>query len=104
MPGSNRAKGGAGRSGRSAELPGFIWFDADMSSLKTAMGVAALMMASILLASAAAAETVVPPGNSAATQYTEAFPTAGGNAVNKNDGIEGGGRNSSPADVLGDGN
>ena len=32
------------------------------------------------------AETVVPPGNSAATQYTEAFPTAGGNA--KADGRE----------------
>jgi hypothetical protein len=36
----------------------------------------------------AAAETVVPPGNSAATQYTETFPTSGGN-VEVNEGISG---------------
>ncbi len=35
-------------------------------------------MATFVLPSAAGAESIVPPGNSAATQYTEAFPTAGG--------------------------
>lgn len=39
----------------------------------------------------AAAETVVPPGNSAATQYTETFPTPSGNAE-VNSPINGGGR------------
>lgn len=54
-----------------------------------------------MLVSAAAAETVVPPGNGAATQYTEAFPTSGGNAVN-GDGINGGGGGrSNPSHVLG---
>jgi len=40
-----------------------------------------LLMAAITLAAlpaSAAAEAYVPPGNSAATQYTEAVPTAGG--------------------------
>ncbi|MGN6556982.1 MAG: hypothetical protein ACTHLH_03105 [Solirubrobacterales bacterium] len=40
----------------------------------------------------------MPPGNGAATQYTEAIPTSGGNAVN-GDGINGG--HSSPSHVLG---
>jgi hypothetical protein len=53
-----------------------------------------------MLPAAAAAETVVPPGNSAATQYTEAFPTSGGNAKT-NSGING---DASPAKVLGSGN
>ncbi|HET9676265.1 MAG TPA: hypothetical protein VFP21_02015 [Solirubrobacterales bacterium] len=54
-----------------------------------------------MLVSAAAAETVVPPGNGAATQYTEAYPTSGGNAVN-GDGINGGGGgHSNPSHVLG---
>jgi hypothetical protein len=44
----------------------------------------------------------VPPGNSAATQYTEQFPTAGGNAKS-NAGINGGGGGSAkpPSKVLG---
>jgi hypothetical protein len=46
----------------------------------------------------ATAETVVPPGNSAATQYTEGFPTSGGNAQ-ANSGINGG--HTTPAKVLG---
>ncbi|HSC21358.1 MAG TPA: hypothetical protein VLC07_06480 [Solirubrobacterales bacterium] len=54
--------------------------------------------------SAAGAETVVPPGNGAATQYTEAFPTSGGNAVS-GDGIKGGnGHASTPSHVLGSDN
>lgn len=36
------------------------------------------MALTIGVASPAAAEEIVPPGNSAATQYTEAYPTAGG--------------------------
>lgn len=71
----------------------------EVNPLKTAIAIVALL-ASIFLPSAAAAETVVPPGNSAATQYTEAFPTAGGNAVN-NSGIDGGRGGSSPSKVLG---
>jgi hypothetical protein len=70
-----------------------------MSSLKPAFGVVALV-ASLLLPAVAGAETVVPPGNSAATQYTEAFPTSGGN-TKTNSGING---DASPAKVLGSGN
>jgi hypothetical protein len=45
----------------------------------------------------AAAEPVVPPGNSAATQYTEAFPTPGGERP-----LGGGGHGSrKPSSVLG---
>jgi hypothetical protein len=54
----------------------------------------------MMLPAVAAAEEVVPPGNSAATQYTEAFPTSGGNAKT-NSGING---DASPAKVLGSGN
>ncbi|MGB7685268.1 MAG: hypothetical protein WBL45_05740 [Solirubrobacterales bacterium] len=66
---------------------------------------AAAVFAILALPSVAAAGTVVPPGNSAATQYTETFPTTGGNAeVNSSiggggDSQKGGGR--SPKDVLG---
>lgn len=49
-----------------------------MSLLRTAIAVFALM-ASLTCAGAAGAEPYIPPGNSAATQYTEAIPTAGGN-------------------------
>jgi hypothetical protein len=75
------------------------------SLLRTAVGTAALV-AFLSLPSVAAAETVVPPGNSAATQYTETFPTSGGNAE-VNGSIRGGGRNGgggsgrSPEKVLG---
>jgi hypothetical protein len=53
---------------------------------------AATVVAAVLPA-VAAAEEVVPPGNSAATQYTETFPTAGGNAeLGSNSTINGGGK------------
>ena len=57
--------------------------------------VAALALA--LPAAATATESVVPPENSAATQYTEVIPTAGGNKQ------AGGGKqgNRSPQQVLG---
>lgn len=49
-----------------------------MKALKSATGLLAVL-ALAAVPSIAAAE-VVPPGNSAATQYTEAYPTAGGPA------------------------
>lgn len=70
-----------------------------MSPLKPVVALVALL-ASFALAPLAGAETVVPPGNSAATQYTEAFPTSGGNAKS-NSGIDG---DASPQKVLGSGN
>lgn len=54
-----------------------------MNFMKTAIGIASLL-AFAALSPVAVAGTVVPPGNSAATQYTETFPTSGGEAdVNK---------------------
>jgi len=70
-----------------------------MTSVKSATAVLALF-ASLILPAAAAAETVVPPGNSAVTQYTEQFPTAGGNAK-PNATIGGGGAGKAPSKVLG---
>lgn len=67
--------------------------------------VAAAMLAFWALPSLAAAATVVPPGNSAATQYTETFPTTGGNAeVNSpinGTGLSPRGSKRSPEKVLG---
>jgi hypothetical protein len=70
-----------------------------MGSPRIAIGLSTLL-ASLMLVSAAAAETVVPPGNGAATQYTEAIPTSGGNAV-PGSGIKGGGGHRAPSHVLG---
>lgn len=66
--------------------------------MKSAIAVLVLV-ASLIPASVAAAETIVPPSNSAVTQYTEQFPTAGGNAK-PNSGINGGG-GKAPSKVLG---
>lgn len=49
-----------------------------MSLFKTAIAVFALL-ASLTCTGVAGAAPYIPPGNSAATQYTEAIPTAGGN-------------------------
>jgi hypothetical protein len=71
-----------------------------MKALSTAIGSIAAI-AVWLAAPATAAEpteSVVPPENSAATQYTEALPTAGGN---KESGGGGKGGHRSPANVLG---
>jgi hypothetical protein len=68
-----------------------------MGLLRTAIGMAALT-ALVALPPSAVAETVVPPGNSAATQYTETFPTSNGEA-DLNQGIDGGERE--PSKVLG---
>jgi hypothetical protein len=68
-----------------------------MKALKTAIGFLAALALALPASSAAAGETaaVVPPENSAATQYTEAVPTAGG------DSTSGGHKKPSPAKVLG---
>lgn len=60
-----------------------------MNVLKPTIAMATLV-AALALPALAGAESVVPPGNSAATQYTETFPSAGGN-VEANHGIGGGG-------------
>lgn len=54
-------------------------------------------IATLALPSSALAAYLVPPGNSAATQYTEAYPTAGGNR----EAGGGGERDRSPSEVLG---
>jgi len=50
-----------------------------MRALGIKLGLTAAI-AILALPSVAAAERLVPPGNSAVTQYTETFPTAGGKA------------------------
>jgi hypothetical protein len=74
------------------------------SLLRTAVGTVTVV-AFLTMPTVATAETVVPPGNSAATQYTETFPTTGGNAE-VNTTIHGGGGSRhgggrSPEKVLG---
>lgn len=59
---------------------------------------AAIAIAMLALPANAAAESVVPPENSAATQYTEAIPTGGGQ---KDAGNSGNGKKRSPSSVLG---
>lgn len=76
-----------------------------MRLIKTVVGATALFLA-LAMPSFASAESILPPGNSAATQYTETFPTTGGNAVvNGNLAGEGkkgnGGKSPSPKQVLG---
>lgn len=57
----------------------------------------AVTLFALALPAVAAAESVVPPENSAATQYTEAIPTGGG----QKDASKADGRKRSPAAVLG---
>jgi hypothetical protein len=60
---------------------------------------AALALAALAIFPAGAtAASLVPPGNSAANQYTETFPTTGGNAEAKGKGRV------TAGDVLGAGN
>jgi hypothetical protein len=70
-----------------------------MTSLRTGFGlvVATIALAVTSAVAAAAEEPLVPPGNSAVNQYTETFPTAGGDKD-----FEKGKR--SPGKTLGDGN
>ena len=57
----------------------------------------AALCAGFALPAQAAAEYYVPPGNSAANQYTESFPGAGGESGGKHKAV-------TPADTLGAGN
>ena len=57
-----------------------------------------ISLAALALSGTASAQTVVPPENSAVNQYTESFPSAGGNVPS---GGIGGKHGGSPAKVLG---
>jgi hypothetical protein len=67
----------------------------EMKASKIQLGLLAAI-ATFALPSPALAAYFVPPGNSAATQYTEAYPTAGGNRE-----AGGAGKDRSPSEVLG---
>jgi hypothetical protein len=69
-----------------------------MKSLKTGLGSLGATIAIFALPAAAPAAYYVPPENSAATQYTESFPTAGGD---KESGKGGKQAHRSPDQVLG---
>lgn len=70
-----------------------------MKPRRTGLGIAAAIALALAspVAAAQAAKSFVPPGNSAANQYTEPVPTAGGG---KEVG-EGGGKGRAPDKVLG---
>jgi hypothetical protein len=63
------------------------------------LGTLALTTLALAVSGSAGAATVVPPGNSAATQYTEALPTAGG--PKGTDRTQEQGRKRPPREVLG---
>jgi hypothetical protein len=69
-----------------------------MKALQTGLSLLMAAIAIAALPAVAGAEYLVPPGNSAATQYTEAVPTAGGP---KATGKLKHGQNRSPDQVLG---
>lgn len=72
-----------------------------MRKARTKLFLALAAVWALALPAAAGAEYLVPPGNSAATQYTETVPTAGGQRNTEKDRPRSGG---SPAEVLGAGN
>jgi hypothetical protein len=67
-----------------------------MKMPRTRLGLASATIAIFALPQVALAEYYVPPSNSAATQYTEAFPTAGGQKQ-----VGKGGHRGGPSAVLG---
>jgi hypothetical protein len=69
-----------------------------MKSLPTQLSLLAVIVAVLALPQVATAEYYVPPSNSAATQYTETFPTAGGDRDAENGSAK---RHHSPSKVLG---
>lgn len=71
-----------------------------MEPFRTGFGLLAAAIAVLVFPCAAAAEYLVPPSNSAATQYTEAFPTSGGNRNTE----KAGEKDRSPGKALGDRN
>ncbi len=70
-----------------------------MKALRTGLGTLALAILTLAGPGNAGAVAVIPPGNSAATQYTEALPTAGGPKGTGHAGERG--RERSPNEVLG---
>jgi hypothetical protein len=72
-----------------------------MKALKTGLGLTATTIAVLVFPLAAQAEYLIPPSNSAATQYTEAVPTAGGP---KTSGSSKRHQAKSPGKVIGSGN
>lgn len=69
-----------------------------IETLKNGLGLCATAIAMLILPATATSAPVIPPENSAATQYTEAFPTGGG----QEDAGKAGDRNKrTPAKVLG---
>ena len=66
--------------------------------MKIRLGLLTMAVGLLAAPTGATAEYLIPPGNSAATQYTEAYPTAGGQHRS------GGGGGASPAEALGAGN
>lgn len=92
-----RARVGRGDAAQN-QLPGFRQTQVTVDRIRSGLLAAALAL--VALPASAAAAPYVPPGNSAATQYTEAVPTAGGpKATNK--GKQG---KQTPSKVLGAGN
>lgn len=69
-----------------------------MKALRTQLSLLAATVAILALPQAANAEYYVPPSNSAATQYTESFPTAGGDRNAENGAAK---NHHSPSKVLG---
>jgi hypothetical protein len=69
-----------------------------MRTRRTTLGLLATAIAGLALPAAATAEYLVPPGNSAATQYTEALPTAGGHSDAEKPGKK---QSRTPSEVLG---
>ena len=67
-----------------------------LTKLRTGLGSLAPIALILSMVASASAAPVVPPENSAATQYTEAFPTAGGPKPTSHPG-----RERSPTQVLG---
>ena len=69
------------------------------ASTQTGLALAvSITVLALVLPAAAWAEYLVPPGNSAATQYTESVPTAGGH---RNTELDGGSAQRAPSQVLG---
>jgi hypothetical protein len=69
-----------GRTAADGGMSSSAW-DVNMKTLRIRLPLAALAIAALSAAPAAAAtveSAVVPPSNSAAAQYTETFPTSGG--------------------------
>jgi hypothetical protein len=66
---------------------------------KSRFAALAAVAVGLVLPASALAEYYVPPGNSAANQYTESLPSAGGESAGKGKG--GGGGTKAPAESLG---